>query len=139
MAVNDFWNRVAGDLGSAEGASEFRIGVELLGAVLGDVAIQIAGITVAQARAMMKLIPGSDADNELTDLLSSAATINNASPSQQRLLRGVLVDGIRYAAAISEQTTGLPMNPYGTGESVRLRAKALIAGLGGTPQGSLAV
>src|SRR5690349_4959193 len=126
MATNDFWKRVAGDLGTDEGNSELRISVELLGGVLGDLSLGLGGITVAQARAMMRLDPGTDANSEFTDLINSAATITNANATTQRLLRGLLVEGIRYAAAIGERQDSFPSNPYGTGEAVRLRTKALI-------------
>ena len=140
MATNDFWRRVSGlpsDPPSEDDASE-RIGTELLGAILFDLAIGSGGYTTAQARVSMQLVPGSDADTEFTDLVNSAITVTNANANTRRFLRGMVADGISAACAISEQGTTFPGTPYATPEAVRQRVREIIIAFGGTPQGTLA-
>jgi hypothetical protein len=137
MAVGDFWRRALGvELTAAQ--ESMRIPAHLLRGCFVDLAIGSGGITLAQARTLMVCPVGTDSGTEFGDLITSALTVADANANVQRAKRLMIADAVFSAIAIGERRAKVPSNPYPTGESVRLRAKAIVAGLGGTPSGTLA-
>jgi len=141
MATNDFWRRVGGLPSDPplESDAQERIGTELFGAILMDLAVGSGGYSTAEARVSMQLVPGSSADNEFIDFVSSAMTVTNANANTRKFLRMLLAIAVRAVCSISEQGNAFPASLYDTPEKVRLRVKEIIVSLGGVPQGSLAL
>jgi hypothetical protein len=140
VAVNDFWNRLAGGPDAEEIGP--RITVWSFLATAKDLVLPGAnGVTMAIAEQMWQL--SGDALTEFNDLASSINTLNNANAVLRRAMRMDAVEGIGASAALGEQGD-FPGNPFvdanglPSGEAIRLRAQSLITALGGTPQGTLA-
>lgn len=137
MAVGDFWKRALGvELTAAQEPT--RIGAHLLRGCFVDLAIGSGGITLATARTLMACPVGTDSGTEFGDLITSALTVTDANANVQRAKRLMIADAVFSAIAIGERGPRVPSNPYNTGESVRLRAKAIVTGLGGTNSGTMA-
>lgn len=137
MAAGDFWRRVLGrELTPAQEST--RIPAHLLRGCFVDLAIGSGGINLTTARTLMACPVGTDSGTEFGDLITSALTVTDPDPDEQRAKRLMIVDSIFAAIVIGERGAKIPSNPYNTGESVRLRAKAIVTGLGGTNSGTMA-
>ncbi len=135
MAAGDFWRRLSRDLLPAEISAGLYINPLLFESAIYDITTG-SGITLAQARVLFNLPVGTDAGTEFEDLATSANSLPGTG-SVKRALQQRVLQGITAAAIVAGRGARLPGNPYPDGNSLRLRAKALISLEGGTPSGSL--
>jgi len=140
METGAFWKRMVGEgIGDATPIDEAKIPASLFRCVTMDRAIGVNGITIANARIYLRLLPGTTALTEFNDLVDSIANITNANSDVQRGRRQVVSETVSIGAELAERGTkiGGGVNPYETGEALRLRTKALIIALAPAGAGAL--